>query len=187
MGPARVRLIEVADALFYTDGFHAVGLDRVIADAGVTKTTFYNHFESKDELILAVLDARDQREVGEWIGAMRERGEGDARRELLVMFDILDEWFAREEYRGCLFMKAMAEFPQESDPIHLRAREHGATVMRELRLVARRAGAKDADGLAKQMMLLLAGALAARPGEPAREAAVVARMAAEAVLARGLG
>jgi AcrR family transcriptional regulator len=187
VGSAKEKLIEVADGLFYREGFHAVGLDRVIAEAGVTKTTFYNHFESKDDLIVAVLDARDSREGDEWLGIMRERGGGDARREILAMFDILDEWFARDDYRGCMFMRAASEFPQENDPIHLKALEHGAMLMREVRGMARRAGAKDAEGLAKQVMLLLTGALSARPGAQAREAAVVARGAAEAVLARGLG
>lgn len=187
MSLAKAKLIEVADGLFYRDGFHAVGLDRVIAEAGVTKTTFYNHFESKDDLILAVLDQRDRRELEEWMGIMRARGGGDARREILALFDILDEWFAREDYRGCLFMKAAAEFPQESDPIHMKAEEHGASLMREVRGMAKRAGARDSDGLAKQVMLLLTGALSARPGEQAREAALVARGAAEAVLARALG
>lgn len=58
---SRERLIQIADRLFYEHGFHAIGIDRVISEVGVTKTTFYNHFESKDDLILAVLDARDQR------------------------------------------------------------------------------------------------------------------------------
>lgn len=187
MASAKERLIEIADGLFYRDGFHAVGLDRVIAEAGVTKTTFYNHFESKDDLIIAVLDARDRREGDEWLGIMRQRGGGDARREILALFDILDEWFARDDYRGCIFMRAAAEFPLETDPIHVKAEEHGETLMKELRAAAERAGAGDAEGLAKQVMLLLTGALSARPGPQAREAAVVARMAAEAVLARGLG
>src|SRR4029079_14445377 len=109
-----------------------------IEDVGVTKTTFYNHFESKDELILAVLDARDEREISTWLATMRARGGDDPRAQLRTLFDILDEWFATEAYRGCMFLNAAAQFPAPGDPIHQAAGRHGARLARELRGMAER-------------------------------------------------
>jgi AcrR family transcriptional regulator len=179
---SRDRLIAVADRLFYEFGFHAIGLDRIIAEVGVTKTTFYNHFESKDALILAVLDARDRREFDDWVATVRARADGDPRGQLLAMWDVLDEWFTQEEYRGCLFLNAAAQFPAPTDPIHLAAGRHGARLSEELRRLCERAGASDPDSLARQLMLVMSGAIVTRHAALARDAAAVARAAAQLLI-----
>lgn len=181
---SRDRLIRTADRLFYEHGFHAIGLDRVIGEVGVTKTTFYNHFESKDALILAVLDARDKRELQEWFGIMRERGGSDPRRQLLVLFDILHEWFTREEFRGCLFINAVAQFPAPNDPIHLAAGKHGEHLHAEVLALAARAGAADAEVLAAQLMLVVAGALVTQHSARSEESAAAARALANLLVDR---
>lgn len=183
---ARERLIETADRLFYEHGFHAIGLDRIIAEVGVTKTTFYNHFESKDALILAVLDERDQRELAELIGTMRTRADGEPRAQLFVLFDILDEWFTKEEFRGCMFLNAASQFPSPTDPIHLAAGKHGAKIYQELRTLAERAGAERPDALARELMLVVAGALVTRHAALARDAAAVARSVAQQLIDKHL-
>ena len=81
----RDRLIDAAAMLFYEHGFHAIGLDRILEEVGVTKTTFYNHFASKDDLIVAVLVDRDQRDMRALDEALRARG-GDARSRILAVF-----------------------------------------------------------------------------------------------------
>src|SRR4029453_18756744 len=86
-GSTRDMLIETANDLFYQHGFHAVGLDQILARGGVTKTTFYNHFESKDDLAIAVLQERDRVETDEWLGVMRAMGKGDPKGEILALFD----------------------------------------------------------------------------------------------------
>lgn len=172
---SRERLIQIADRLFYEHGFHAIGIDRVISEVGVTKTTFYNHFESKDDLILAVLDARDQREISEWMETMRSRAGGDPRRQLLVLFDIMHEWYTQEDFRGCMFINAAAQFPAPNDPIHVAAGKHGEHLYGQLREIAIKAGAAEPDLLTSQLMLVVSGALVTQHSAKSQEAAAAAR------------
>ena len=181
---SRERLIQTADRLFYEHGFHAIGLDRVIGEVGVTKTTFYNHFESKDDLILAVLDARDRREISEWMGIMRTRAGAEPRQRMLVLFDILHEWYTKEEFRGCMFINATAQFPAPHDPIHLAAGKHGERLYQEVRDMAAQAGAAEPDVLAAQLMLVVAGVLVSQHSAKSPEISAAARAMAELLIDR---
>src|ERR1700754_4581218 len=89
----RERLIATAVNLFYRHGFGDIGIDQVIATAGVTKTTFYKHFESKDELMVAAVKKRDEWETAAWGRAIVKVAGDDPRRQLLALFDVMDEWF----------------------------------------------------------------------------------------------
>src|SRR6185295_5852166 len=145
----RERLVAVAETIFYRDGFHSVGLDRIVAEAGVTKTTFYNHFTSKDDLILAVLDARDEwwrRNFGE---RLRERAGDDAQAQLRAIFDVLDEYIDDARFNGCIFVNVSVEFPAPHVPAHRAAAEHKGRMEALLRDLAARAGAPDPDALAE--------------------------------------
>lgn len=183
----RERLIEAATSLFYEQGFHAVGLDRVLDEVGVTKTTFYNHFESKDDLIVAVLQHRDAMETAQWTAIMRERGGSDPRRQILALFDILSEWFHEAGFRGCMFINAAVEFPEPNDPIHSAAAAHGTSLYTVVEGLAREAGAEQADLLAKQLLMLLSGALVARHVDLDVNAAETARVTGELLLDHHLG
>jgi AcrR family transcriptional regulator len=178
MASTRDRLIETAMTMFYQNGFHAIGLDQILDEVGVTKTTFYNHFESKDDLILEVLETRDTREREEWLRSMRDKGGDDPRSQLLALFDLLDDWFHESGFRGCMFINAAAEFPSPNDPIHKAAARHGHLFARELRGLCERAGADDPDTLTKRLMLLVAGAVTARYVDLDDRAATDARDAA---------
>src|SRR6201995_3827469 len=107
-GPsARERLLAAANELFYDEGVHTVGIDRVIERAGVAKASLYNTFGSKDELVRAYLETRHA-SVTEWI--MRAVDRYDTPRErLLAVFEGQAELFARPGYRGCAFARASAE------------------------------------------------------------------------------
>lgn len=158
----RDRIIAAALELFYASGFHAVGLDQVLREVGVTKTTFYNHFESKDELILAAIAMRDRWEARSFGQAVEAFTDGSPRGTILAFFDVLDRWFADEDYAGCLFITACAEFPAHGHPAHRAAAEHYRTATGALQQLCVEAGADDAGELAKRLELLIEGAVVMR-------------------------
>jgi AcrR family transcriptional regulator len=120
----RARLVHVAIELFYSRGFQAVGVDQILAAAGVTKTTFYKHFESKDDLVVAAIQQRDQWEMQAWTNAVQKIAGDDPKKQLLAFFDVLDVWFNAPDFHGCQFINAAAEFPNPNDPVHAVAAEH---------------------------------------------------------------
>jgi AcrR family transcriptional regulator len=170
----RQRLLEVAADRFYQGGFQAVGIDEILDVVGINKTAFYKHFESKDHLIVGVLDHRDQREMDEWMDFIRIRGRGNARIQLDALFEMLDEWFSKPDFRGCLFLNALTEFPTETDPIKQAARRHGMHLAASIEKLCEAAGATDPRGLTGQIMLLVTGAIAARHRAGERDAARLA-------------
>lgn len=181
-GKTRDRLIDVAGELFYRSGFQAVGLDQIMAAVGITKTAFYKHFESKDDLILAVIESRDRQDMAEALAYMRRHGGSDPRAQVLAMFDLLAEWFSEPDFRGCFFMNAATEFPSPTDPIHRAAAHYAEHLAAEIGLRVQAAGVPDTELVTKQLMLLISGAIAARHAAGVADAASTARAAAEALL-----
>src|SRR3954467_10711247 len=114
----RERLLATAIELFYRRGFAAVGVDQVLAEAGVTKTTFYKHFESKDELMVAAMHRRDEWESQAWNRAITKVAGDDPIKRLLAIFDLMDIWFNDPDFRGCMFLNTAIEFPTPNDPVH---------------------------------------------------------------------
>lgn len=109
--PARDRLLQTAHALFYRDGIRATGIDRVIAESGVTKVTFYRHFPSKNDLICAYLEYRHAGWIAWFAGALQRHGaqEKSAPHRLGALAPALAEWFARDDFRGCAFINSVGE------------------------------------------------------------------------------
>jgi len=175
----REKLLDAATDLFYTYGIHAVGLDRILADVGVTKTTFYNHFESKDDLAREVLQRRHVWETDSFMKAVTDISEGDPRSTLLAMFDVLHKWFTHSDFRGCQFINAAAEFPLPNDPVHKEASRHKVATRQLLRDTAKAAGAVNADQLGDQLMVLFEGAITLRQVIGDDQAAATAREVAE--------
>ena len=177
---ARQRILDTAFALFYARGIRAVGVDLIIAEAGVAKATFYKHFPSKDDLVVAYLDKVD----GIWSGQLREAAEAagpDPAGRLVGMFDALSAACRREGYRGCAFLNAAAE-SQPGTAVHDRTVAHKRAVLAWVRTLAEQAGAHDPGPLARSLTLLLDGGLAsgsldADPGAPA-----VAKASAKALV-----
>ena len=181
----REQLVDSALDLFYRRGFNATGIDAVLAEAGVAKMTLYNHFKSKDELILAVLRRRDEN-FRNWLMRFVEERGATARERMLALFDAHEAWFKQKDYRGCMFINAAAEFPVIADPIHGIAAEHKRLVAGYLTDLAREAGATDAEGLAFELMLLLDGAIVCAQVTGVADAATRARAAAEVLIAAAL-
>ena len=133
----RDHLVETAAKLFARHGFHATGIDRILAEAGVAKMTLYKHFRSKDELILAALRRRDEEFRNWFVRKVEARARRPAAR-LLAVFDVLAEWFEQPDFAGCTFVAAAAEFHPAEDPIHAAAAEHKRLLLAFLRELAAR-------------------------------------------------
>ncbi|GAB7006578.1 TetR/AcrR family transcriptional regulator [Nocardioides sp. AN3] len=110
--PARERLLEAADRLFYAEGVHTVGIDRIIEEAGVAKGSLFYNFSGKDELVAAYLSGRDERRRARI--ARHCEGLEDPVEKLLAVFDALQEAVSEPGYNGCAFSNASAEAPPDS-------------------------------------------------------------------------
>jgi AcrR family transcriptional regulator len=184
----RGRLVAAAVELFYRRGFNAVGVDQVIAAAGVTKTTFYKHFDGKDDLMVAAVKRRDVWESQAWGRAVYERAGDDPLRQLRSMIDVLDHWFNAPDFGGCMFINAAAEFPNPHDPVHQAAASHKRAVRDQFRDTARMAGAKGiaAEQFADCYTALIEGALILRHVHGRNDAARAVRPAIEQLIAAHL-
>jgi AcrR family transcriptional regulator len=180
----RERLVAAAIELFYQHGFGAVGVDQVIAKAGVTKTTFYKHFEGKDDLMVAAVRRRDEWESRAWDRAVRKLAGDDPTRQLLAMLDVMDVWFNDPDFRGCMFMNTAIEFPNPNDPVHQAAAAHKRQVRDHFRNLARAAcaDAPTAEIFADCYTALIEGALVLRQTHGRNDAARAVRPAVEQLI-----
>ena len=176
---ARERLLAAADELFYQEGVHTVGIDRVIEQAGVAKASLYNTFGSKEALIRAYLEARHARVADHM---MRYIARYDTPRErLLGVFEAQGRLFASPGFRGCAFVSASAEH-REGDLVELAADAYRSWIRQLFADLAEQAGVADPDALARQLhMIYDGGSLSARMDHDP-ETAVVSRAAAEILL-----
>jgi AcrR family transcriptional regulator len=181
----RERLVAAAVDLFYRNGFGAVGIDQVIAAAGVTKTTFYKHFEGKDELMVAAVQRRDEWESQAWDRAVRKLAGDDPARRLLAMLDVMDLWFNDPDFRGCMFMNTAAEFPNPHDPVHQAAAAFRRKSRDHWRDLARAGGATvmSAETFADCFAAVIEGALVLRQTQGRNDAARAVRPAVEQLIA----
>lgn len=156
--PGARRILDVASELFYRHGIHAVGVDRIAAESGITKRTLYNRFGSKDALVTAYLQERDER----WWVHVHERLTGAAAPRALVVFDAYTDSPLGVD-RGCAFLNGAGELPADHPGFAVIAAHKEA--VRELlcRLVAEdQPGRDDPEALAAHLFLLLEGAIAHR-------------------------
>ena len=179
---ARERLIRAASRLFYRHGIHVVGIDAIVRAAGVARMTLYNQFGSKDGLIAACLNDLDTR-YHEWFVGEVARRAPDPPDRVLAVFDVLDEWFRGERFRGCAFINAAVELSEADHPGHVAIVAHKRRTREYLATLARDAGLPDPGAASEALMLLVEGATATALVEGDRDAALRARRAAEALLA----
>jgi AcrR family transcriptional regulator len=158
----RERLIEAAMGRFKREGFRNVGIDQVYNDVSISKTAFYKHFESKEELMLAVL-ANQSRLLSETlVGTLKERGGPTAVGQLRSLFDLVEMIIESEDWHGCVFVHVTMEFPLPHDPVHqaaLRAKQSFESVVRD---IAERGGASEPATVARELCLIIEGAYVTR-------------------------
>jgi AcrR family transcriptional regulator len=180
---ARERILYTAYELFGREGVRAVGIDRVIAEAGVAKMTLYRHFPSKEALVVAVLKLREQRWTFDWLVRVVEARADTPKGRLLAFFDAFDDWFRRDDYEACLFINALLETRDRNTPTGEAAVAGLATIRSILSRLAKEAGVADPDAFAHTWQILMSGSIVhAAQGVP--DAARLARDAAALVLER---
>ena len=151
----RGRILDTAAQLFYREGVRGVGVDRIAAEAGVAKMTLYYHFKSKDELVVAWLRRRDE----EWMSWLESAVERRDSVPLLAVFDALREWFETPDFRGCAFINAHAELGSSSPAAAEIVVSHKHALTEYLTRLARSEGAAKPEALARELLLLVDGAI----------------------------
>jgi AcrR family transcriptional regulator len=178
---ARERLVNAAYELFSHNGVQAVGVDAIIERSGVARQTMYRHFASKQDLVLAFLERREELWTRKWLEAEVVSRATDPRERLLSIFDVFDGWFRSPDFEGCSFINVMLEHPDAKHPVHRAAAAYLAGIRHFIEGLARQAGIPDAEGFARQWHILMKGSIVAA-GEGDQEAAMRARSVAAGLL-----
>jgi AcrR family transcriptional regulator len=186
---AREDVLTAAYELFNQRGVRAVGVDAIIARAGVAKATFYHHFPSKDDLVIAFLQRREQLWTREWFEAEVNRRGATSQERLLAIFDVFDEWFQRDDFEGCPFLRTLFEtfeaYQPQENTVAAAARLHLASIRDIVQHYAEEAGVPRPDELAHKWQMLMAGSIVFA-GYGDRSSARVAREAGALVLEAAL-
>ena len=181
----REELIDTACRLFYENGIHATGIDRILAEAGVSKMTLYKHFKSKEELVLAAVRRQDEVFRNDFMKELERRATAPAER-LLAIFDVMEDWLKRPGFHGCPFINAAAEYGEPESPIRQACAEHNRLVRGYLRDLTIAAGVPEPTELAGQINLLISGAIVATYVDHEENAARWAKQVAEILIENAL-
>lgn len=157
--PVRERILDASYTLFSRHGVRVVGVDRIIEESGVAKKTFYRHFPSKADLIVAFLDVRGQRWTRDWLLRQMQAPGATPRDQLLAPFGAFDRWFHSDDFESCSFIRTLLEVPDTADPIHRAAADQLEVVRKLLRDAAESAGFKKPEAVAYHVQILLMGAI----------------------------
>lgn len=181
--PTRQRLVEAAVRRFYRDGFRNVGIDQVLADVGISKTAFYKHFDSKDDLMLAALAAQNHWLQETFRQMIQQRGGPSTASQLRAVLDVVERIIESDEFHGCIFVNVSIEFPLPHDPAHVAAVESKRAIEDIVCEIAARGGVSDSRALAQEFCLIIEGAYVTRHVTGNPETIAIARRAAERVIA----
>jgi AcrR family transcriptional regulator len=157
---ARERVLSTAYELFSRHGIRAIGIDRVVDEAGVAKATLYRHFPSKDALVLAFLERREQLWTHGLVEAeARQRG-GDAEGRLLAIFDVFEEWFRAPGFEACSFINVLLELGRDH-PAGAACVRHLENIRCMVTQLAREAALRDPEEFARAWHILMKGSIVA--------------------------
>jgi AcrR family transcriptional regulator len=157
---ARERLLAAAYDLFAHRGIRDVGVDEIVTEAGIARATLYRHFKSKDALVLAFLERREQRwTFGSVEAEARRRGHTPDDR-LLAIFDVFDEWFQREDFEACSFVNVLFEM-RPASPLGQASIHHLRNIRAMVERLAEEAGIDDPPEFARSWHILMKGSIVA--------------------------
>lgn len=183
----RDEIVQKALDAFSRNGFRATGMDRLVAETGISKTSMYKHFKTKEDLIVAALKLRAE-QFNSWAFKRAESLGATPKEQLLAFYDALDEWFNEEAFKSCMFIKASSEYLEPTHAIHRQTVEQRITMLLKLTGLVKAAGLKNPDQIARQLMILQEGAIVTAhfgysedPAGDAKEAARVILETAEPV------
>jgi AcrR family transcriptional regulator len=178
---ARERILATAYELFSRRGIRDVGIDEVIQRAGVAKATLYRHFPSKDDLVMAFLERREERWTLAWVEAEAKRRGTTPEDQLLAIFELFDEWFHREDFEACSFINVLLEMGPEHRVGQASVR-HLASIRSIVGRLADEAGLRDPASFAHSWHILMKGSIVAAAegdAEAAKRARSMARLLIE--------
>ncbi len=155
---ARERILDASYELFSRRGIRAVGVNEVIERAGVATATLYRHFPSKDELVLAFLEMREQRWTHDLVEAEAQRRGSDPEERLLAIFDVLDDWFHRDDFEACSFINVLLEMGPRH-PAADASVEHLDHIRAIVQRFADEAGLRDTGSFARSWHILMKGSI----------------------------
>ncbi|TCK22048.1 TetR/AcrR family transcriptional regulator [Pseudonocardia endophytica] len=174
--PPADRLLDSAAELFDSEGIRAVGIDRLISEADVARASLYQHFGSKDALVVAYLERTDRRDRAAYAHAVRELG-GRPLGRIRAVFTSAATSAERRNYRGCLYVNALTEFPDDDHPVRRVVLDHRQWLVDELVAALEQIGVPDPRALAARIQLIYDGALvgskAVRDASPITNAAAL--------------
>lgn len=180
--PRRQHLIDTAFQLFNEHGYHATGIDRILAESGVSKATLYKHFKSKEELILAVLRQRhEQLQVS--FARYMDKAAAAGGVPALAVFDALDDWFRSDSFFGCNFIRAAGEYARSDSAIYDYAAFHKKYIRSTIEKNLGCGEARTRKQLAGRIALLVDGAIVAAHTRGEKNAAREAKKTAEVIIA----
>lgn len=178
---ARERIVKTAEKLFYAQGIRAVGIDRIIAEAGVAKMSLYNHFSSKDELVLAVLQYREEK-LSRFFETAMQRYVDDGADRLNAFFSALKEWFESKGFRGCAFINAVVELADARHPASKFSVHHKELFHEMIGNIMTATHGSNATAFVPAVSLLVEGAIVTAVMDGNSSSADVARETALALL-----
>lgn len=182
----REQLIDTAIDLFAEHGYHATGIDTILARSGVSKKTLYRHFRSKDELILAALKKFDGLFRNNFMRQVEARAD-TPRGRLLALFDVAGAWFEQNNFYGCMYINAIGEYSAADTALRQVCKEYKALIRRYIEELCVEMGAPDPAGLADELALLLEGAIVtAQVSQLKSRAAEIAKTAAASLIAQAM-
>jgi AcrR family transcriptional regulator len=178
----RDRVLDTASALFYNQGVRAVGVDLIVEEAGVAKTSLYRHFRTKDDLVAAFL-AREDADFWDTWDRVARLHPADPRAELDAQLEWIGERLGRPNYRGCPQLNVAAEFPAADHPARRVAAAHKRELRRRLHEIAERLGVTRPGELADQLSLMINGAFVSAQVFVPKEATPLLQTTAHALIA----
>lgn len=153
----RDKILKTAEELIYQNGIHAMGMDLLVKTSGVARKSIYRHFANKEDVASAALTERDERWM-QWFRTESDKGKTPQER-ILNMFTVLKSWFESDGFRGCAFINTAGEVGDPEDPVRQIAKMHKQKLLDYALELTEQLNVEHPEDLARQLLILLEGAI----------------------------